>query len=94
MLAAWVEAGAPEGSGSAPELPVFATGWKLGEPDMVVSMEAAYTVPPDGPDIYRNFPARVPTTEDKWDPRHRISASGEDRGPSQPIQGRSQRQGS
>ncbi len=66
MLAAWVEAGAPEGSGSAPELPVFATGWKLGEPDMVVSMEAAYTVPPDGPDIYRNFPARVPTTEDKW----------------------------
>ena len=65
-LAAWVEAGAPEGPGKPPALPNFPSGWILGEPDLVVSMEEPYTVPADGADVYRNFPARVPTTEDKW----------------------------
>ncbi len=65
-LAAWVEAGAPEGPGRAPERPEFPDGWLLGDPDLIVSMEQPFTVPPDGPDIYRNFPARVPTTEDRW----------------------------
>ncbi|MDE0106784.1 MAG: cytochrome c [Bryobacterales bacterium] len=65
-LAAWVEAGAPEGPGETPAPPTFPSGWILGEPDLVVSMEEPYTVPADGADVYRNFPARVPTTEDKW----------------------------
>ena len=65
-LAAWVEAGAPEGPGEAPAPPTFPSGWILGEPDLVLSMEEPFTVPADGPDVYRNFPARVPTTEDKW----------------------------
>jgi hypothetical protein len=38
----------------------------LGEPDLVLTMEEPFTVPADGPDIYRNFPTRVPTVEDKW----------------------------
>lgn len=65
-LATWVEAGAPEGPGKPPEPPTFPSGWILGEPDLVISMEEPYTVPADGADVYRNFPARVPTNEDKW----------------------------
>lgn len=65
-LAAWAKAGAPEGPGSAPVPPTFPDGWLLGEPDLVLSMEEPFTIPADGPDIYRNFPTRVPTTEDKW----------------------------
>ena len=66
LLAAWVAAGAPEGSGAAPPLPSFPEGWNLGEPDLEIAMEEPYTVPADGPDVYRNFPARVPTQEDRW----------------------------
>ena len=66
MLAAWVDAGAPEGSGPTPTPPSFPEGWILGEPDLVISMEAPFTIPADGPDIYRNFPARVPISQDKW----------------------------
>ncbi|MDE0103065.1 MAG: cytochrome c [Bryobacterales bacterium] len=66
LLAAWVAAGAPEGSGPAPPLPSFPEGWNLGEPDLEIAMEEPYTVPADGPDVYRNFPARVPTQEDRW----------------------------
>lgn len=65
-LAAWAEAGAPEGPGSAPAPPAFPDGWLLGEPDLVLTMEEPFTVPADGPDVYRNFPTRVPTSEDKW----------------------------
>ena len=66
ILAQWVASGALEGSGSPPALPTFPEGWTLGEPDLVITMEAPFRVPADGPDVYRNFPARVPTTEDRW----------------------------
>ena len=66
LVAKWVSAGAPEGQGAAPAPLGFPSGWALGEPDLVVRMEEPYTIPADGPDIYRNFPARIPTTEDKW----------------------------
>lgn len=66
-LARWVEAGMPEGDqAKLPELPNFPEGWQLGEPDVVVRMEEAYQVPPDGSDIYRNFVAAIGTTEEKW----------------------------
>ena len=38
----------------------------LGEPDLVVEMPAAYHVPADGPDIYRNIAIPLGLTEDKW----------------------------
>ncbi len=66
LIAKWVDTGTPEGQGSPPEPPEFAADWTLGEPDLVVSMAEPFTIPADGPDIYRNFPASVPTTEDKW----------------------------
>ena len=38
----------------------------LGEPDLIIEMPAAYHVPPDGPDIYRNIAVPLGLTEDKW----------------------------
>jgi mono/diheme cytochrome c family protein len=62
-LRAWSDAGSPAGDPSdAPPMPSFPSGWQLGEPDLVVKMPAAYTVPADGPDIYRSFviPVEIP----------------------------------
>jgi hypothetical protein len=66
LIQAWVKAGMPEGTGEKPEPPKFASGWRLGEPDLVVEMPAAYHVPADGPDIYRNIAVPLGITEDKW----------------------------
>jgi hypothetical protein len=65
-LQAWVAAGMPEGTGKAPAPPQFASGWQLGEPDLVIEMPAAYHVKADGPDIYRNVALQLGLTEDKW----------------------------
>ncbi|MFV1994823.1 MAG: hypothetical protein ACC661_05250 [Verrucomicrobiales bacterium] len=63
----WIAAGKPEGDPEkAPEPPHFAEGWQGGEPDLVVTMKVPYTVPADGPDIYRNFVLPLDLTEDKW----------------------------
>jgi tetratricopeptide (TPR) repeat protein len=52
----WFEAGSPEGDPAAlPPAPEFTAGWQLGEPDLVVTMPEAYTVPAEGRDVYRNF---------------------------------------
>jgi hypothetical protein len=67
LIGQWVKAGMPKGnSAGAPEPPKFASGWMLGEPDLVVEMPAAYHVPADGPDIYRNIAIPMGLTEDKW----------------------------
>lgn len=67
LIQAWVAQGMPEGDAAEkPEPPKFASGWLLGEPDLVVEMPAAYHVPADGPDIYRNIAVPLGLTEDKW----------------------------
>jgi mono/diheme cytochrome c family protein len=67
LIQDWVKQGMPEGKTSdAPAPPKFASGWMLGEPDLVVEMPAAYHVPADGPDIYRNIALPLGLTEDKW----------------------------
>jgi mono/diheme cytochrome c family protein len=56
QIARWVKQGAPEGAAAdLPAAPKFPEGWQLGKPDVVVTMPAAYKIPADGPDIYRNF---------------------------------------
>jgi mono/diheme cytochrome c family protein len=56
LISRWVEQGAREGDASdLPAAPSFAEGWKLGEPDIVLTMDQPYEVPADGPDVYRNF---------------------------------------
>jgi mono/diheme cytochrome c family protein len=63
LFARWVDEGAAEGDAKdLPPAPTFSAGWQLGEPDVVVTLPKAYTVPAEGADIYRNFaiPFEVP----------------------------------
>ncbi len=67
VIQRWVEAGMPEGDpADTPALPQFPAGWQLGQPDLIVEMPAGFTVPADGPDIYRNFVIPIALPEDKW----------------------------
>ena len=67
LIQAWVTEGMPEGNSSdKPTPPKFPSGWMLGKPDLIVEMPAAFHVPADGPDIYRNIPVQLGLTEDKW----------------------------
>src|SRR6266481_10189736 len=66
MIQSWVSQGMPEGTEAKPEPPKFASGWQLGEPDLVVEMPAAYHVPAEGPDIYRNMAVPLGLAEDTW----------------------------
>lgn len=67
MIQQWIGDGLPEGNqADMPPLPEFTTGWSLGEPDLIVKMKRPYTVPSDGPDIYRNFVIPLDLDSDKW----------------------------
>lgn len=55
-LTAWQKGGAIEGSPSdAPPVPKFATGWGLGEPDVILEAPYDVTVPAEGPDIFHHI---------------------------------------
>lgn len=56
LLKSWAKEGAPPGNpDDLPPLPKFASGWRLGQPDLVLRVPEAYEVPADGPDTFRNF---------------------------------------
>ncbi len=59
----WVSQGALEGDLDLTKLPQFPQGWQLGQPDMVVSMPEAYTLPAQGLDVFRNFVIPLPLSE-------------------------------
>ncbi|HEU5117011.1 MAG TPA: redoxin domain-containing protein [Isosphaeraceae bacterium] len=66
-LAAWADAGAPEGDPSkTPPLPKYNDGWTLGKPDLVVEMPEAFDVPASGGDIYRCFVIPTNLPEDRY----------------------------
>ncbi|PRP99943.1 tetratricopeptide repeat protein [Enhygromyxa salina] len=61
LLADWVAGGRLPGDlSTAPSFPSFASGWQLGPPDLELQAEAAYELPAEGRDIYRNFVISVP----------------------------------
>lgn len=67
VLRAWAQSGAVEGDPSAlPEVPPAQRGWRLGPPDLVVTMPEPFTLPADGPDIFRTFVMPVPTTAGRY----------------------------
>jgi mono/diheme cytochrome c family protein len=68
LIARWVKQGAPEGAPQdLPALPRFPDqGWQLGKPDIVVKMPAAYKIPAEGHDIYRNFVFRLDVPKGKY----------------------------
>ena len=63
-LRRWAETGAPEGDPAAPPPPPPIR--RLGEPDLVVTMPEAYTVPESGRDIFRSFVLPVPLESDRF----------------------------
>ena len=67
-IGAWVKAGMPRGDeAKMPKLPAFpADGWRLGQPDLILEMPAAFDLPASGPDVFRNFVIPTGLTEDKW----------------------------
>jgi peroxiredoxin len=65
LLARWADSGAAEGDpGDRGHPPTFSDDWQLGKPDLVVSMNEAFTVPAGGTDIYRAFVLPVPLDRD------------------------------
>ena len=63
----WVDTGAIEGDpADAPSVPTWSTEWALGEPDLIVELPEAYTLPADGFDVYRNFVIPVPVDQPRW----------------------------
>ncbi|MDA7866637.1 hypothetical protein N9B57_01755 [Verrucomicrobia bacterium] len=67
LIREWVLTGAPEGDPKElPPMPKYVEGWELGQPDIVLTMDLAYQVPADGPDIYRYFGFPLDLPEDRW----------------------------
>jgi len=67
QLERWVATGMPEGNPlQTPAPPPFPGEWPLGEPDLVVRMDRAFSVPADGRDIYRNFVIPLDLPADRW----------------------------
>src|SRR5918911_2447200 len=66
-IKAWVEQGSAEGLPSdLPPAPRFNEGWQLGQPDLIVQMPRAYTLPASGTDVFRNFVIPVPVTAPRY----------------------------
>jgi peroxiredoxin len=65
-LAAWADAGTPEGNPTdAPKPRTFTDGWQLGKPDLVLTVSADMTLAPGGKDVFRCFVLPTGLTEDK-----------------------------
>lgn len=66
LFACWAAAGSPPGDvADRPPTPAYTEGWQLGEPDLVVRMPELFTIPADGPDLFRNFVISLDVPEDK-----------------------------
>ena len=70
-IAAWVDGGAPEGNAAdLPEVPQFAEGWSIGEPDLIFSMVKPFEVPADGTVPYSYVTVPTNLQEDIWISAH------------------------
>ena len=66
-LAAWANAGAPEGDPKdLPLIPRFTDGWQIGQPDQVFEMLADFEIPAKGDVDYQYFEVPTHFTEDRW----------------------------
>ena len=63
----WVKQGAVEGDArDLPPLPQWGSGWQLGTPDLVVTMDRPYTLTANGADVFRTFVVPIPTTTPRF----------------------------
>jgi hypothetical protein len=67
LISRWIEQGKPKGDAQdLPAAPQFTDGWKLGPPDIVLTMDKAYDIPAEGRDIYRNFVFKLDIPKGKY----------------------------
>lgn len=65
-LSAWEAGGRVQGDvEDLPPAPQFASGWRLGPPDLVLEMPVDFEVSADGTDVFQNFVIPVELLEDK-----------------------------
>jgi Flp pilus assembly protein TadD len=65
----WVAAGAPQGDGATATPPVSdakAGGWRLGPPDLIVTLPQPYALQADGTDVFRIFVIPLPVTKTRF----------------------------
>lgn len=63
----WVQQGAAEGDVAAmPATPQWSDSWQQGEPDLVLTMAEAYTLPASGSDVFRNFVIPIPVATTRY----------------------------
>src|SRR5262249_26476264 len=56
LIAAWAKGGAPEGDpADLPPQPQFASGWRLGKPDLELKAPAPFTVHASGEDVFQHY---------------------------------------
>lgn len=56
LIESWAKEGAPEGAAEdLPQTPQFASGWRLGKPDVEIKIPHPFTVPAGGEDIFQHF---------------------------------------
>ncbi|HJZ57153.1 MAG TPA: redoxin family protein [Gemmataceae bacterium] len=66
-LAAWADAGAPEGDPKdGPPPVVYPDGWRNGKPDLILTPSEEFHLAPSGNDLFRCFVLPTGLTEDKW----------------------------
>ncbi|MBI3839230.1 MAG: redoxin domain-containing protein [Planctomycetia bacterium] len=66
LIESWAKAGAPEGDPEdRPPQPQFASGWRLGHPDLELKAPAPFTVPAGGEDIFQHFIIPLDLPENK-----------------------------
>lgn len=66
-IARWVAAGAPEGNAAdLPAAPVYADGWNIGQPDVVLSMQEDYPIPATGEVAYQYLEVPANFAEDRF----------------------------
>src|SRR5271169_6216723 len=66
-IAAWAEAGAPQGDAKDMPAPVsFVEGWSIPKPDVVFEFPQAYQIPATGTIEYQKVIVPTGFTEDKW----------------------------
>ncbi len=67
LLKRWADQGCVEGDQQhMPAMPQFSSDWQLGEPDLKVSMDREYTLPPEGENVFRQFVVPIPTEKLKY----------------------------
>ncbi|MBM61552.1 MAG: thiol-disulfide isomerase [Acidobacteria bacterium] len=70
-IVAWVDGGTPKGEQvDLPEVPEFAEGWSIGEPDLVFTMLEPFEVPADGTVPYSYVTVPTNLQDDTWISAH------------------------